>query len=75
MIVSLHKGCNYIYFHCQLMSPLFLDQLLSCLVNIIPKDINQHFLKSKVTSLQVLFCPQPKDIQFTLKEEQGWLLY
>lgn len=28
-----------------------------------------------MTSQQVLFCPQPEDIQFTLKEEQGWALY
>lgn len=28
-----------------------------------------------MTSQQVLFSQQPKDIQFTLKQDQGWALY
>lgn len=33
------------------------------------KSLDQCFQKPKMTSLQVLFCPQPKDDQFSVTEE------
>ena len=33
------------------------------------ENVEQYFLMSKMTSLNVTFCPQLKDIQFTLMEE------
>ena len=33
------------------------------------KNVDQCFLQPKTTSSNDLFCPQPKDIQFTVREE------
>lgn len=34
------------------------------------KNVDQCVQKPKMTSLQVLFCPQPKDNQFSVTEEE-----
>ena len=34
------------------------------------RNFNQCFPKPETTSSNVLFCPQPKDIQFTVIEEE-----
>lgn len=34
------------------------------------ENIDQYFLKSKMTSLNVVFCAQLKDIQFTLTDSK-----
>ena len=34
------------------------------------KNVDQCFSKPKTTSSNVLFCPQPKDNQFTVIEEE-----
>lgn len=34
------------------------------------KKVNQCFQKHKMTFLNILFCPQPKDMNFTVIEEE-----
>ena len=34
------------------------------------KNVDQCFLKPKTTSSNVVFCPQPKENQFTVIEEE-----
>lgn len=34
------------------------------------ENVDWSFPKSKMTSTNVLFCPQPQDIQFTIVEEK-----
>lgn len=34
------------------------------------KNVDRCFPKHKMTSLNVFYCPQPKDIQFTVMGEE-----
>ena len=51
----------------------FLDKVMRCLVIKMAENAecngDKCFLKPKMTSSNVLFCLQTRDIQFTVKEE------
>lgn len=36
----------------------------------VKKKVNRCFQKHKMTFLNILFCPQPKDMNFTVIEEE-----
>ena len=60
------------YFHCWLICPLFYGLIKKMSENG-KKNYDQCFPKPKTTSSNVLFCPQPKNNQFTVIEERNHL--
>lgn len=59
------------YFHCQLICEMFSWLFDNSSVHKMERGCEkcQCILKPKVTSSDVLFCPQPKDVQFTVIKE------
>ena len=58
------------YFHSRLIYRLFYRVVLSIKCKKMAENVEMHFPKSKLTSSNVLFCPQHKDNEFTVIEEE-----
>lgn len=69
LLYSISSGFNY-YFHCQSVCRLFsqCSQISKC--QKMWEDFDQCFPKTKILSSNICFSLQPKDIQFTIREEE-----